>query len=105
MISRKVKVGDYIQSSVGEGQVTYLHAQAEVDAWERGFGAGLQDRKNYRFVTITPEPEPVTHVRYVNVYPSGRMMLHDSRSEADRNAGNARIACIQIRAQEGQYDD
>ncbi len=42
---------------------------------------------------------------YLNIYRDGSSVLHPSRIAADINAIHSRIACIKIKAVEGQFDE
>lgn len=45
-------------------------------------------------------------VRYFNLYSDGLMCTdHETRKEADYNAGPDRIACIRVEFKEGQFDE
>lgn len=46
---------------------------------------------------------PQRHVRYINVYRASSGYL--SRDIADANASDARIACLRLDFEEGQFDD
>jgi hypothetical protein len=49
--------------------------------------------------------EPVTHVRYLNLYPLGGVSSHTSREEADFPAAQLRVSCRRVEFMEGQFDD
>lgn len=45
---------------------------------------------------------PVTHKRWLNIYPDARTVLWALKEDADINADDDRIACIQITFTEGE---
>ena len=45
---------------------------------------------------------PPKRKEWVNVNAGGVLLLYPTRKEADNNAGNGRIACIEIEYHEGQ---
>lgn len=58
----------------------------------------------YREPSVCNVP-PAPEVRYFNFYSDGMISNdHESREEADKNAGPDRIACVRVEFPEGRYD-
>ena len=70
---------------------------------ENGKQYDLNGKASPSGYTLENAPEKI--VQYLNMYDGGAVFGHATREFADENAGGARIACVRVEFEEGQYDD
>lgn len=79
--------------------IVNVSGQGDVISYNRFGEPQSPYHESYALENVPEEPG----VFYVNVYPGHFGGIYDSRTDADKDAGKGRTACI--RYEEGRFDD